>query len=544
MTAAFAVGISHFVGDSPRQETEPRTSSGGDIKFAAGPAYAPGTMQRQASQPAGSSLDMFMKTNSGYSTESQAAAAPKKAARPRSRAELDEFMRQVRSEVRYDKAAQAAAPAGAETAQGNAVPGVYPRGAAYGRQAGAEAVGVQRRTAPLPKLQTGGRTSMSRVPSTFAAGSPGAATLHGISQSRAGSISAGASADQGGSQTYGPSGASDSESGNGLNAGEYGSHGGGQASSAGASSAGGQQQAAAAENLPPAPIAYIWPRSLDFGDMYMYETASRQVVVMNIGNADLKLGQIDNIDDESPFFLENDGCSSKTLKPKAACTFRVRFAPRTVTQYRTAFEVPSNDDAAMAYQSYVEFDGNAKYSPWTSWWFSRFGGTGSLGTVNRLDLGMVPEGYAMNGVLRISNNSGRQWYNVKLDASRLPASFRLTADNCAGADLAPGRSCSVTVTFTPDSGTNRKFSSSYYGQYLAVNTDTKAGVYSPRPHFPPLLLDGPVQAAPKGQLLVTGDYDEFLKRNVQLAAVNVQAESCAAFPVYGLVRAGHYYYFK
>lgn len=542
LTAAFSVGISHFVGGSPKQEASVPAASGDDIFVGSGPTYAPGAVPAPAVQrQSGSSLDMFMQTNAGYSKEQPVKDEPKRAAKPRSKAELDEFMRQVRRDIRDEASAQQAP--GAAPDAGGAMGRSGPMSLNNKAQAAAQAAV---RTSAAPRLQPGGKSSMRRSPSTFAAGSPGAGTLHGLSPSRGMSATGGAGdTSESGGASSGYAGEYSDGGGRGLSAGEYGSHGGGGASSS-ASSTGssGAREAAAEDKHLPAPVAYIWPRSLDFGDMSMYETASRQVIVMNVGDADLKLGKIENIDYESPFYLENNACSSRTLKPGAACTFRVRFAPRTVKQYSTAFEVPSNDEGELAYQSYVQFDGNAKYSPWTSWWFSRFGGAGALGTVNRLNLGMVPEGYTMSGTLRITNGSGRTWHAIKLDASKLPASFKLSSDNCSGTDLAPGRACSATVTFTPDAATNRKFAGAYYGQYLAVNPSTKSKTYSPRPHYPPLLLDSPVAAAPKGQLLVLGDYNEFLKRKLQLSSVTVQAESCAPFPVYGLARIQRYFFFK
>ena len=107
-----------------------------------------------------------------------------------------------------------------------------------------------------------------------------------------------------------------------------------------------------------------------------------------------------------------------------------------------------------------------------------------------------------------------------------------------------GPSCPVPVDFAPVAASNRQSASASDGQYSAVDIKDGAKQYSARPHFPPLVIDSPVEAAPRGELRVLADYDERYNNHQLVLSVPVSARSCAPFPVYGLVRLQHYYYFK
>lgn len=544
-TAAFSVGIAYFAGGGPR-DTAPAAPAA-ELKFDSGPQYAPGSnpMARAASSQGGSSIDMFRQVNSGYYSESsKPAPAASKAVKPRNRKEMEEFLRQVRHEIKYDAAAAPAAgdggqeePAGDRRIYSPAGLGARP----------AEGAGTALHAPGTPSQRGGGAGALQGTGgnrSTFMVAMPNAGVpLHGAAAARqqheadmAARGSGGSLSSQGGWTGGGGSG------GTGMNAGEYGSHGGGSGSSM--SAGGGMKQTAAADAPPPAPIEFLWPNSVDFGSLYMYETSARQAIVMNIGNAPLRLGTIENIDDETPFQVEKDGCGGRTLAPGKSCTFVIRFSPRTAKDYITAFYVPS-DDEGVSYQSYMEVKGNSKYSPWTAWWHSHWTGY-SYGRGNKVDFGMVPEGYSMSETLRISNTSGSDWYGLKLDTSGLPASFKLSGDGCSGVNLPSGQSCAVTVVFTPTAAVNRKFSSQYYGQYSAVNSNTGARVYDPRPKFPPLLMEAPVEANPKGDIAVTASYSEesYYGGRQEVLSVPVSGVSCAPFPVPGLTRIQRYYYFE
>lgn len=540
-TLALAAGINYFVGG--RGDGAAPAGNDAAFKFASGPQYAPGSAAaRGQAASQGSSIDMFREVNKNYASEEPAQEAGiRPVKKPRSKEELQEFMSQVRNDINFDPAAQAAGleedgAAGMNTPAGRAAVG-------QGQEQQAAAV-----TARAASISGNRAPRLDSARSGFSAGRSGALSRSGGGARQARGVGAEYGASHGGGANRDTDYAEASGGGaRSLEAGAYGSHGGGRsaaqpsASGEGANSAGGAPKEQKEPPPPPAPVAFVWPRSFDFGDMYMYETASRLVIVMNIGNAPLKLGKIENLDPETPFLKEKDKCSSATLAPGKSCTFKVRFSPREKREYLTGFGIPSNDEGAMDYQSYIEVKGNSKYS-YSTWWWRRFNYSAALN--NRVNFGMVPAGQTTDEALRVTNNSGGTWENLKLNTSGLPASFKVTADGCTGKDLGPHRSCSVTVAFTPTDAVNRKFTTRYYGQYHAAEFRSGAKQYHPRPSFPPLVLEKPVEADPKGTIRVLANYSRVLKTGHAVLDIPVQGKSCATFPVIGLARLHHYYYFK
>lgn len=546
LTAAFAVGIGYFAGSSPQDTETPERRA--EVNFASGPNYAPGSPLAKPAQPQGSSIDMFRQVNKNYSSDSAGrTVAFKPAVKPKTGAEMQEFLRQVRHDINYE----AAAPAdGAGQAGSGAQPGERRIYNPAGLGSKARPAGV--RAASLPKLKPSGGAAgdLSGKRSGFAGNfqDHGAApALHGPAaarQQRADDLAAAGGDSRLEAGEYGSArNSQDGSGGTGMTSGGGGSQGGGGASSS-MNPAGGMKQAQTQSGPPPAPIAYLWPRALDFGDMRAYETATRLAILMNIGELPLSVGAIENIDDSAPFGIEKDNCSNSTLAPGKSCTFLARFSPQGAKEYVTAFYVPTNDEGSAYYQTYMEIKGKAASSQWTSWWSNHWGSSGQ-GTVNKAEFGMVPDGRSLSETVRVTNTGGNNWHAVKLDLTKLPSSFKITGDGCTGSSVAPGQSCPVTVTFTPTETTNRRFADSHYGQYFAVNTNTGAKVHDARPKFPPLLLDAPVEATPKGTFKVLASYDEeYHTMHQEVLEVPLSARSCAPFPVQGLTRIQAYYYFK
>ena len=542
LTAALAAGVGYFAGGSG---DAPASGAGSaDFQFASGPKYAPGSSPlARTEQQSGSSIDLFGKANKNYSRDTAAPAEkPLPARKQLSKNELQDFMRQQRAAIDIDPEALAAAAA-AGGQDGQPQRNIYnpaPRGGAPG-EAPASAV-RQRQPGQAPRLQTASASQGGR--SAFGIGSASSMSRGGSGARRQRDL------DQAGESSTGESGGGQFQEGGGgrnLSAGEYGSHGGGQAAAQAAQSPQSQPSSAGAPAEPkkkrePMPIAFVWPRSVDFGRMYNYETAARLIVVMNIGDAELRLGKIENMDDETPFNLERNACSGAKLAPRKSCSFRVRFSPRTAKEYYTGFSISSNDSEAMDYQTYVEVKGESRYSYLTWWW--RHNWSGDPGYSNRLEFNMVPEGHSMDEVLRVYNNSGQSWHRLKLDLSRLPGSFKVISDKCTGQELHPHQSCALTVNFVPDAATNRRFCAAGYGMYHSVNLDTGAKLLHSRPHFPPLVLDKPVEAYPKGEIRVLADYEEYYNHHELVLTLPVSGVSCAPFPVYGLERVQHYFYFR
>lgn len=548
LTVALVVGVGYFAGGSGEAVTAPGAAA--QFKFDQSPRTAPGPRQAGAAIQSGSSIDMFRSANKGYASEAAGAADEPAARRPRDKKRLQEFLQQARHDINMDPADLAAsAAAGRDEAGGRSISNPILRNGAAGKE---------ERPAPGAAVypRQGGGTaaragSLSARRSAFSSGRQGSSLSGGGGGARLGARQGSSFGDSGGGAAGQDTDyAMASGGGRNLEAGAYGSHGGGQAPGAdfsgagsGAGESGGSKGAGGPpqEKKVPEAVGFLWPRTFDFGNMYMYETAARQVILMNIGDAALKVGRIENMDDETPFYVEKDKCSSTTLAPGKSCTFRVRFSPKAVRDYVTGFEVPTNDENALNYQGVIEVKGNSKYS-YSTWWWHHYW-SGPAGYNNRLDFGMVPEGYTMDEVLRITNNTGSEWENVKLDRTALPSSFKISGDACTGSNLGPHQSCAVTVTFAPAAGDNRRFSSAYYGMYHAVDYQTGGKSYSARPKFPPLVMEKPVEAAPKGTLKVRANFN-ILHDGQVVAEVPIGAASSAPFPVMGLARVQHYYIFK
>lgn len=566
-TVALTVGIAYFAGDNGNDGDQP-AGSATDVSFdSSAPHYAPGSPaeKRMQAGSSGSSIDLFKSVNKDYSSGSGFSSKSEKgsaAGKPRTRAELNEFMKQLRADINMDPAERAAAEA---AVQGGGGSGGYSGGAGMLANLGHE----QRAGSTSVKTRKSGggpsrnASSLNSGKSSFSSGGARASFFRsGGSSGKQGSVGA----SFGNSETGTPNSVTGqtlvSGGGRSLSAGAYGSHGGRSGASGGladgsaAGGAGGGYGASAEtaammgggapqqEKPPPAPIAFVWPRSIDFGTMYMYETAVRQIIVMNIGQLPLKIhGKISNLDDRTPFYVEGDKCSNRTVKPGKSCTFRLRFSPRNKKEYLTGFEIPTNDNRSMVYQSYIEVKGVSKYSHYT-WWWNRWNRTG--GSANRLEFGLVPAGWSMGQELKITNSSGRAWYDIKLDKSALPSCFAISSDGCSGKHLGSRQTCSVKVLFRPTDTANRGFSNGHYGQYHAVDFETAKKLYHSRPKFPPYVIEKPVEVTVKGKLKVRAKYNEehYHTNYRDVLSVPVSARSSARFPVKGLVRVQHYFYFE
>lgn len=535
-TAALSIGIAYLAGSPGQDARQGRPDAG--FRFETSPVQAPGAAVPAPSSQPRSYLDMFREANKDYSRETAAPAAADAHKKPRSKKEMDELLGRVHNDIAAPQTA-AGLPAAAE-GYGGAPRRAYGAAAETGQtgQQGAQA------EAALPRLQSqqAAGKAHGRGSSAFAAGFNTEARRGGsLNPQRAAGISQGSDSDS-------SAGFQGGGGGNSMYAGEYGSHGGGQSSAQGGSSSAdssgsGMAAAAKAEKEKPAPLTYIWPRYFDYGAMDVNEGAERQVIIMNMGSAGLKLGRIENVDDESPFTLQQDKCSSATLAPRKSCTFRIRFAPGAAGNYHSAIYVPSDSETDTEYSYYIEVKGSAR-SARPGWLARGRWGGGENGRVNTLDFGMVPAGYPVEQPMRVVNTSGEAWENVRLDMSALPASFSLASDGCTGRDIGPGGYCVVRLKLAPTDEVNRRFSGSYYGQYSARDMMANKDVISPRPHFPPLTLTAPVEASPHGELRVLADYAPLLHRRRLVLSAPVKAASCAEFPVYGLARVMNYYYFK
>jgi cyclophilin family peptidyl-prolyl cis-trans isomerase len=208
---------------------------------------------------------------------------------------------------------------------------------------------------------------------------------------------------------------------------------------------------------------------LDFGSVGIEDQAELEVTVLNQGINSVTLGAIGALDPvEAPFSIEADACSSQVLASGESCVIRIGFRPTMLGLSEDSFNIPSN--AAETPNLYVQLRG-----------------TGSLPLITSPDellpMGGVVVGETTQETLSISNVGG---ISATITAVSItgPAEteFSQTHD-CA--NLGPGESCQVAVTFAPVSIEDKQatllIETDYVGQPLIEVSLTGAGLDVPKP---------------------------------------------------------------
>jgi len=93
------------------------------------------------------------------------------------------------------------------------------------------------------------------------------------------------------------------------------------------------------------PDISVSANQLLFGGIVQNNFTDRTITIQNRGTQNLNIGQIAQADPlVSPFSIEDDNCSLKTLPSLRTCTLRVRFEPTTQgDNFNDTFDIPSND---------------------------------------------------------------------------------------------------------------------------------------------------------------------------------------------------------
>ncbi|HXJ94132.1 MAG TPA: choice-of-anchor D domain-containing protein [Terriglobia bacterium] len=190
-------------------------------------------------------------------------------------------------------------------------------------------------------------------------------------------------------------------------------------------------------------ILSLSPTQLNFGDVLIVSatgggpSAPQTVTVTNIGDAALS---ITTIASSSHLFSETDTCrtsssgSSPSIAPGGSCTISVVFQP-LVCGPTTATLTVSSDTASNSPQT-----------------FSVAGtGTGPCATLSATTLTFASQLVTTTSAPQTVTltSSGNQ--SVVISSLSLQGTFNETND-CTAAPLAPGTSCTISVTFTPLQG--------------------------------------------------------------------------------------------
>jgi uncharacterized repeat protein (TIGR01451 family) len=178
--------------------------------------------------------------------------------------------------------------------------------------------------------------------------------------------------------------------------------------------------------------ATVTPTSIDFGAQGLGQaSAAQQIRIDNVGDSALRISGITLSGDGADEFVVDQGdCTS--VQAGQSCTFDITFAPsRTGAVTATATIVSDAASGDMAVQ------------------LSGTGGVPLLSSdVRALDFG-TQTGPSAPRTVTVHNDGGGPATVTGVDVTGdAAADFAATSD-CVGTTLAPGDSCTISVTFTP-----------------------------------------------------------------------------------------------
>jgi subtilisin family serine protease len=184
-----------------------------------------------------------------------------------------------------------------------------------------------------------------------------------------------------------------------------------------------------------APNIQVAPTSYDFGNVTIGESPTVTVTIENTGDSDLKLGQLNLAGTD--FAIRNDNCSNTAVTAGNTCTIKVTFAPQTEGAKNATLSIPSNDsDTATAT---VTLTGN---------------GIAAVVLVPDIsitptshDFGDVEVGESPSVTVTISNTGDS---DLELGQLNLAGTdFAIRNDNCANTAVTAGNTCTIKVSFAP-----------------------------------------------------------------------------------------------
>lgn len=199
----------------------------------------------------------------------------------------------------------------------------------------------------------------------------------------------------------------------------------------------------------PPPIFMASPDPVEFEDQVINTTSDPEAVtITNQGPSDLVIeagGVSVEYDDASMFAISDDQCSGVTLAENETCAVAVTFTPTSEGAKESYLQVlsngPNTPDLVALNGTGVEPGFSAAPDP------VEFGDV------------VVGETAGPEVVTVTNTGSGTLTFNAGDDPDGAGVSLggpsvsqaAITAETCNGASLAPGQTCTVSVTFTPES---------------------------------------------------------------------------------------------
>ena len=195
--------------------------------------------------------------------------------------------------------------------------------------------------------------------------------------------------------------------------------------------------------------------SVDFGSVTSGSQITRIVTVTNTGDLNLTLGTLGGTAPlAAPFNFFADTCSGTTLTPASACTVSVIFSPVATGTSAGSFDIPSNDPATPSI--IFNLTGTAVAPPVPNIEFSeQSSNTGEGFTGGMLDLGTYDVGTNLERRIDIANSGTATLHVTTVTATQKGQGFDFDPNDCQGAAIIPGNSCSVPVSYTALTGASQ-----------------------------------------------------------------------------------------
>ena len=195
----------------------------------------------------------------------------------------------------------------------------------------------------------------------------------------------------------------------------------------------------------PAPLLSVSPAEKSFGGVPAGETAAATFTVANHGTAALEVGE-PTVEGSNRFSISADSCTNASLAERQQCTIEVRFTPIEVQAYGATLSIPSNTAVGSAHDpETVALSGEGEPEPKAH--FALTPTSKAFGVVREGESSSAQEFVLTNtgNALGFADSPELLGTNPSQFAFGMPASPK-----CEPVPLAPGESCSVSVSFTPN----------------------------------------------------------------------------------------------
>ncbi|MCI0357115.1 MAG: choice-of-anchor D domain-containing protein [Planctomycetaceae bacterium] len=226
-------------------------------------------------------------------------------------------------------------------------------------------------------------------------------------------------------------------------------------------------------------------QSVDFGSVYLGESADRTFTVVNDGSALLTLSLIDPGTLPEGFSLVSN-LGSTSLAPGASTTFTVHFAPGATGNYSGGIAVGSDDANENPFDLMLLGTGVVPAPE-----ISVLVGSTNLASGGSLDFGTTTIGTAVTRTITIRNDGDLALDLTALDPASLPPGYSIVA-NLGATTLDPG--AQATLVLQLDAAAVGSFG----GSISLANSDSDENPFT-------LNLDGTVSALPHKQVVDNGN---------------------------------------